>query len=233
VRQATGAETLSVLPAVHAPEERRRAPVARKAAWRNDNQILTTPVGLRVLPGLTFEQWAEAGPKISRLLNMFAWCLGDWLVYGQEHFESRYAQAVERVGLDYQTLRNYAWVARRFEASRRRSGLSFQHHAEVASRPRAEQDAWLDRAEKHRWSRNQLRRQLRQAGTPDPAPLPAAIPRPEVAAAIPRFEVEEARLASWRLAAANASTDLASWIVSTLDEAAARLLDPGPDEPAD
>jgi hypothetical protein len=36
-------------------------------------------------------------------------------------------------GLDYQTLRNYAAVARRFELSRRRDNLSFHHHAELCA----------------------------------------------------------------------------------------------------
>ena len=49
--------------------------------------------------------------------------------------------------LDYQTLRNYAWVARRFPAGRRRAGVSFAHHAEVARLPEPEQDYWLRRAE--------------------------------------------------------------------------------------
>ena len=41
--------------------------------------------------------------------------------------------------LDYQTLRNYAWVARRFAMSRRRDTLSFGHHAEVPALPEPEQ----------------------------------------------------------------------------------------------
>jgi hypothetical protein len=179
---------------------------------------VTTPVGLRISVGLTYEQWAEAGPKICRLVNTFAWCLGDWLVYGQDKFAHRYAEALAKVGLDYQTLRNYAWVARKVAPCRRRSTLSFQHHAEVAARSPAEQDAWLDRAARHRWTRTQLRRQLRQAQLTESATTDTA--------AFPRLEIESARLENWRLAAEVASVDLASWVVRALDEAAARILDP-------
>ena len=57
-------------------------------------------------------------------------------------------------GLDYQTLREYGVVARRFEWSRRRDNLSFQHHAEVCALTGAEQDRWLDLAAPNRWSRS-------------------------------------------------------------------------------
>lgn len=54
--------------------------------------------------------------------------------------------AIAVTGLDYQTLRNYAVVARRFDLSRRRDSLSCQHHAEVCALSDSEQDRWLDLA---------------------------------------------------------------------------------------
>jgi hypothetical protein len=84
------------------------------------------------------------------------------LIYGESAYGwSRYREAIDRTGLDYQTLRNYAWVARRFEHGRRRTGLSFAHHAEVARMSPPEQDFWLRKAEQQKWSRNELRRQVR------------------------------------------------------------------------
>ncbi|WP_422771344.1 LmbU family transcriptional regulator [Plantactinospora sp. WMMC1484] len=192
----------------------------QEAPAHGHGQILTTRVGLRFPSGITFEQWAEAGPKLSSLVDSFAWCLGDWLVYGQDRYEGRYAKTVERIGLDYQTLRNYAWVARKFESSRRRENLSFQHHAEVASLPPAEQDAWLDRAEGGGWSRNQLRRHVQEARGRGTSSQPTS-------SALPRVQVEKARLECWRLAAERASIDLTSWIVTALDEAAERALGAG------
>jgi hypothetical protein len=59
--------------------------------------------------------------------------LGDWLIFGRYKYGTRYRQAIGATGLDYQTLRNYAVVARRFEPSRRRSTLRAQHHAEVSA----------------------------------------------------------------------------------------------------
>jgi hypothetical protein len=110
---------------------------------------------------LAFDKWYEIGQYLSSLTTSSTWCLGDWLVYGECAFEGRYRKAVEETMLDYQTLRNYAWVARRFPLSRRRDTLSFGHHAEVAALPEAEQEYWLRKAEESSWSRNMLRRQVR------------------------------------------------------------------------
>jgi hypothetical protein len=82
------------------------------------------------------------------------------MIYGESAYTGRYREAIEKTSLDYQTLRNYAWVARRFPMSRRRDTLSFGHHAEVAALQGPEQDYWLRKAEELRWSRNQLRREV-------------------------------------------------------------------------
>lgn len=200
---------------------------SRKASpERTADQILTTKVGLRFPPGVTFEQWADAGTKLARLVDSLAWCVGDWLVYGQQRHHGRYAETAQMVGLDHQTLRNYAWVAGKFDMTRRREGLSFQHHAEVASLPPKEQDEWLDRAEQHNWSRNRLRLQLREARN---SHVGAAQP----SVALPRLRVDEGRLRAWHLAADRNQADLQSWIVETLEHAAARAMAEGTAVPLD
>jgi hypothetical protein len=123
--------------------------------------VVVPRVGLRFPARLPFEAWVAVGTQLSAVATSSAWCLGDWLAYGQDAYRSRYEKAVEGTGLDYQTLRNYVWVARRFELSRRRETLSFGHHAEVASLPEPEQDFWLRKAEELGWSTSRLRRQVR------------------------------------------------------------------------
>jgi hypothetical protein len=114
------------------------------------------------LPGqLSFARWVGVGRRLSDVYSSSAWCLGDWLVYGEAAFGGRYREAVEQTSLDYQTLRNYAWVAKRFGLSRRREGLSFGHHAEVAALPEAEQDFWLRKAEELGWPVKRLRQEVR------------------------------------------------------------------------
>jgi len=138
------------------------------------------------------------------------------LVYGQNRHPDRYREAIAFVHLDYQTLRNYAWVARRFELGRRRDRLSLQHHAEVASLPSADQDRWLDMAEKLGWSRNELRRHIRADRGRDGGLDRSSLLRLKSAA-----EHVDAREAAERM-----SQDLEEWIITTLDDRAAEDLSP-------
>ena len=128
---------------------------------RAGGPVAVPRMGLQLSQRLPFEAWLDIGRQLSTAATSMAWCLGDWLAYGQKTYEGRYREAVERTGLDYQTLRNYAWIARRFEMPRRRETLSFGHHAELASLPEPEQDFWLRKAEQLSWSTSQLRREVR------------------------------------------------------------------------
>ncbi|WP_246097840.1 LmbU family transcriptional regulator [Streptomyces botrytidirepellens] len=178
--------------------------------------MLTTKVGLHIPVGLAFEEWERAGRQLSGLLNSSSWWLGDWLVYGKDHYADRYERGIRAAGLQYQTLRNYAWVSRRFELRRRRPALSFQHHAELASLPVGEQETWLDRAERMKWTTKQLRNAIRaqREGTPQAT----------VEATTRRLAVPDNRLKWWHKAAAQSGTELADWVMDTLDAAAAQVL---------
>lgn len=178
----------------------------------NTDRVLMTPVGLRFPDALPFEEWQKAGRQISTIFDSTAWCLGDWIIYGVERYSDRYQRAIRAAGLDYQTVRNYAWVARKFEFARRRDTLSFQHHAELAALPPAEQDAWLDQAEKFEWSRNQLRINLQKSRAGDSAD--------ESVVRLPPMDVEKGRYEKWQEAAAQVNTRFENWALAVLDEAA-------------
>ncbi|WP_237534439.1 LmbU family transcriptional regulator [Streptomyces sp. SID3343] len=186
-------------------------------AESRSDQVLTTKVGLHIPAGLAFEEWEHAGRQLSGLLNSSSWWLGDWLVYGKHHYADRYERGIRAAGLQYQTLRNYAWVSRRFAQHRRRPVLSFQHHAELASLPVDEQDAWLDRAERLKWSTKQLRNAIRS----DRA---CTSQRPDDVATTHRLAVPDNRLQWWHQAAARSGTELEEWVTATLDAAANRVL---------
>jgi predicted HicB family RNase H-like nuclease len=117
--------------------------------------------GLQLPPLLPFQKWLGIGRQLADICTLSAWCLGDWLVYGEVAYTGRYRDAIEQTSLDYQTLRNYAWVAKRFSISRRREALSFGHHAEVAALSEPEQDFWLRKAEELGWSVKRLRQEVR------------------------------------------------------------------------
>jgi len=194
-------------------------------------RVMVTGVGLRFPERVDFGTWEQVGQKLARIANCSAWCLGDWLVYGSYKYSERYRQVLAAVELDYQTLRNYAWVARRFELARRRDRLSFQHHAEVASAPVEDQERWLEQAEADGWSRNELRRHVRSsrtelvrlaAGQAGPAGLAASADSAGSAAALilPRLNVPAERVTQWRDAARQLNRDFEEWIVAALDHSA-------------
>jgi hypothetical protein len=172
---------------------------------------------------MSFERWLGMGQRISGLASASSWWLGDWLIYGERAFGQRYNVAFQVTCLDYQTLRNYAWVARRFDVSRRRDTLSFQHHAEVAALPEPEQDLWLQRAERSRWSRNELRRQLSAARRPPEKPSTGRVVRL-------RVEVTAVQDERWRHAAELADRSLHDWMIAAIDAAADAALGERPSQ---
>jgi hypothetical protein len=135
--------------------------LAARARSHPDDVVVIPGRGLQLTPRLSFDRWLSVGRQLADIYTSSAWCLGDWLVYGEASYDGRYRDAIEQTSLDYQTLRNYAWVVRRFDLSRRRDSLSFAHHAEVAALPQVEQEYWLRKAEELSWSVRQLRREVR------------------------------------------------------------------------
>lgn len=180
----------------------------------------TSRVGLRLPPDLKLADWHHIGHQILLIADSSAWWIGDWLVFGQDNYPERYRHAVQETSLDYQTLKNYAWVARRFPLPSRRSALSFQHHVEVAAVPVPERDVWLDRAQHLGWSRNELRRQLRltKARSEEGESCPGA----EV-----KLSLTSSRLDEWESAASAMGRPLIEWIVMVGDNAASAMLESG------
>ncbi|MFI1075541.1 LmbU family transcriptional regulator [Streptomyces puniciscabiei] len=180
-------------------------------------QVLTTRVGLQMPAKMAYDEWERAGRQLADVLDSSSWWLGDWLVYGKDHYTDRYQRGIRAAGLSYQTLRNYAWVSRRFDLTRRRPSLSFQHHAELASMPVEEQELWLDRAEQRQWTTKQLRgaiRATRQSGQPRTPTEPRH-----------RLEVPGSRFQWWHRAAEQLGVDFEQWVMTTLDSAAASALE--------
>ncbi|MFE2298927.1 LmbU family transcriptional regulator [Streptomyces sp. NPDC059445] len=211
------------------------------------SQATVQKSGMVLPPNLPERSWERIGANLRELVNSSAWWLADWLLYGEATYGwRRYKEAIERTGLDYQTLRNYAWVARRFEHHRRRDSLSFAHHAEVTRLSPPEQDYWLRRAEQQKWSRNELRRAVRAGlaaqsdathtatdpGTsPGPGEREAHVPHPAEPAAERRqagteqrhqvttltIELSAEQLEHYSRAAAAHGLPVAQWVTRTLD----------------
>ncbi|QXJ26676.1 LmbU family transcriptional regulator [Actinomadura graeca] len=184
---------------------------------RGDAGVRARRAELHIPVGLTLESWRHIGRNLRMITDSSGWWLGDWLVYGENRFPDRYRFVIEETALDYQTLRNYAWVARKFPACRRRDSLSLQHHAEIAALSESEQDRWLERAERGKWSTRRLRKEIRQVreeakGTARPweGRSPARVV----------MNLDAGRKDRWDQAAEAAQMPLLDWIAMVLDEAA-------------
>jgi hypothetical protein len=125
-------------------------PVDRPTYDRRDfvvDRIRTTPVAWFGHTELTQREWKDFGSRLGRASSRTSWWIGDWMRFGQRHYgDHRFEAAARITGYEVQTVRNFAYVAGRFEFSRRRENLSWSHHSEVAPLALSEQERWLDQA---------------------------------------------------------------------------------------
>jgi hypothetical protein len=166
-------------------------------------------------PLLPLDSWKAIGAKIGMHSDATCWWLGDWLTFGRVKYGRRYKEGIAVTGLKYQTLRNYAVVARCFDSSRRRDNLSFQHHAEVCALSHEDQDAWLDLSAQCGWSKAELRAQIRAS---------AAARETGRKTSVLHLVFEAERDQMWREAADRMHCSLKAWAMRVLDEAAASEL---------
>lgn len=183
------------------------------------SHIIAIRTGLHFSADTPYATWKALGAKLGARKSSACWWLGDWLLFGERAY-GRYDDAIGATGLDYQTLRNYATVSRRFPLSRRRDNLSFQHHAAVAALPDETQERWLNLAASNSWSLHTLRGEIRKARVLEPAGPGLVV----------RVQVEAAREERWRTAASENGVSLQQWIVASLDAAAQS--NPRPARPA-
>ncbi len=135
----------------------------QRAARRDGGPPAMTATSWSPRRALDLREWLEHGRRFGVLGRGIAWWIGDWLVYGNERYGERYARAARATGYDPQSLMNLVYVASRFRPERRRPGLSWSHHAEVAALLPVEQERWLELAERERMSVRSLRAELRTA----------------------------------------------------------------------
>lgn len=100
--------------------------------------------GLEIIGTPKFELWKEAGNLIRQAEGSVHWWIGDWLNYGKRAYGEQFSQAIDK--FKYGTLANDRWVCSRIARPRRREGLSFGHHVNVADFEPEDQDILLDKA---------------------------------------------------------------------------------------
>jgi hypothetical protein len=158
--------------------------------------------------------WTKRGRAIAAKVNDACWEIGDWVLEAEAKWGERYREAAEITGLAEKTLREYAYVARRFELSRRMDNLSFGHHQLVAAIPEEAAEEWLGLSDDEQWSVRELQAALRTVKQLPPG-------QPEVVVTVFKVTVPNEHERRWREAAKHRGLDVEEWIVVVADEAAA------------
>jgi hypothetical protein len=76
--------------------------------------IKITPYAVEIEGKPSTEEWYEAFQKIGRINGLTQFFLGDLVVCAEFEWGDKYTELIDLTGYDYQTLRDYATVARRF-----------------------------------------------------------------------------------------------------------------------
>lgn len=123
-----------------------------------------TPTGLIVTAPVPYKVWEAYGGALRRVESSLQWVIGDWLVYGEDTYGEKYAQATSLwPGATIERLKRYAFVSQCVLPCLRKQALSWSHHVEVASLPSDKQELWLGRAEKENWTVRELRSKINKS----------------------------------------------------------------------
>ena len=123
--------------------------------------IAASKISLELPKDLKFEDWQNIGQHLQTMEGSVMWWVGDWWRFGNQAYGERAAQVLDSKSYSFQTFADAGWVAGKIESSRRREVLSWSHHREIAGLVPKEQERFLDMAIKENWSRNELRRAVR------------------------------------------------------------------------
>jgi hypothetical protein len=127
-----------------------------------DGATGVAPVAWLPEVGMDVRRWVAYGKRFARMSSASSWWIGDWMRYGNAQYGERYGAASKATGYDRQTLMNMAYVSSRFSIERRRASVPWSHHAELAALPAADQDAWLNLAEREHLTVRSLREEVRR-----------------------------------------------------------------------
>ena len=127
----------------------------------NDAKFTLTPCGIEFHGELSFEEWESLGEKLGDAERSIGFMIGDWINYAEQKWGEKYNEAIGCTGLEYQTLRAYAYVAKKIDLLNRFNNLTFTHHFTVAKLKDAdERRHWLEMAEKHDLSVRRLQKSI-------------------------------------------------------------------------
>lgn len=134
--------------------------------------IKITPYAVEFDGSPSIEEWHKAVLGIQKVHGMMQFYLGDLMVYAESPVtgwgESKYSDLIEHTGYDYQTLRNFASISRRFVPQfreevlslRKDTSLSFGHFNIVAGLDDVPAKHFLEMVRDSRWTVEKLRNEV-------------------------------------------------------------------------
>ena len=127
----------------------------------SDPKFSITLTGIEFHDDLSFDEWEALGQQLAPVGKSIGFIIGDWINYGEKRWGDKYEEAIKRTGMAYQTLRDFAYVARRVDLSFRNDKLDFVHHRVVAKiKNPEEQQHWLKMAVKHKLGKRRLQKSI-------------------------------------------------------------------------
>ncbi len=120
------------------------------------------------------QEWEAKLTQVARDADKAQWEIGDLILEADSEWGDMYTRAMEITGKPTKTLKNYVTVCKKFERSRRRDEsdhLRFGHFAAVAGLDEPQQEKFLAKADKERWSVDLIRlkvSELRKGSDSDP-----------------------------------------------------------------
>lgn len=127
----------------------------------NNSKFVITPTGIQFKEELSYDEWMQMASDLGKAGRAIGFVIGDWINYGESRWREKYDDALKVTRLSRQTLKDYAYVARKVESSLRQDDLDFSIHAVVAKlKTNEEKQHWLDIADRHDMSVRRLRKSI-------------------------------------------------------------------------
>lgn len=128
------------------------------------NGVSVTETSLTITDpsAISYEEAEALCAFLGKLDSGCKWWIGDLLNIMEGSYGEKVYQAAEALKLSPQTVMNRMSICTRIPRSRRRPGLSFSIHAEVAALSPEAQTFWLEKAERNQWRRDEIRSAVRE-----------------------------------------------------------------------
>lgn len=123
-------------------------------------------VGLKIQNEINKDEYTEIGSALLRLASGFQWCLGDWLLHGDNYkWGETYEQLAQRFGIAESTISAYKKTAEQIPFHIRNGKLSFSHHRLIKEIGKdlntdISIETWINRAIERNWTVEDMRQAM-------------------------------------------------------------------------